>query len=194
MVRRSGDILGIVLEGHAERSEIGEACLVSDTHHLGLNAVDLAETELVYLIRCHVCGGAGVDGVLITPLAVGQRSDRERGAAFRGVFGAQESGEGFVRGDHFGVDAVGNLLGQALLLLRGDIGRIFFCWAEKRIGIDNALTLDWELLDEKPDGHELVLHAGAKDFGGLAEDPWDLVQPGDVVLVVLHRVKGYGKR
>ena len=47
---------------------------------------------------------------------------------------------------------------------------------------------------EEAHGHELVFHAGAKDFGGLAEDARDLVKPGDVVLIVLHGVEGNRQR
>ena len=39
--------------------------------------VDLAQTELVNLVRRHVSRGAGVDVVFVALLAVGQRGDRE---------------------------------------------------------------------------------------------------------------------
>jgi hypothetical protein len=40
---------------------------------------------------------------------------------------------------------------------------------------------------QKARGHEMVLHTRAKDFLGLAEHTRDLVQAGDIVLVLLHR-------
>ena len=47
---------------------------------------------------------------------------------------------------------------------------------------------------EKADGHEFVFHAGAEDFGGLAENARNLVEAGDVVFVVLDRVERNGER
>ena len=110
------------------------------------------------------------------------------------VFRAEEGGEGLVGRNDIGVDGVGDLLGQALLVFEGDACGIFLCREEKGIGVDDALTLDGKLLQQESDGHELVFHAGAKHFGGLAEDARNLVKTGDVVLVMLDRVEGNGQR
>jgi hypothetical protein len=80
-------------------------------------------------------------------------------------------------------------LGQALLVFGGNASRIFLCRLQKRVGVDDALTLDWKLLHQKSDGHELVLHTSPQDFSGLAEDARDLMQTGDVILVVFDRVE-----
>ena len=42
--------------------------------------------------------------------------------------------------------------------------------------------------------HEAVLHALAQDVGGLGEDARNLMQPGNVILVVLHRIERDGER
>ncbi len=46
----------------------------------------------------------------------------------------------------------------------------------------------------KSDRHELVFHASAQDFGGLAQSPRNLVKTRDVVFVVLDRIEGDRKR
>ena len=102
--------------------------------------------------------------------------------------------EGFVGGDHVGVDGVGDLLGQALLIFRGNARRIFLGREEKRIGVDDAFALHRKFLQQESDRHELVIHSGAKYFGGLVEDARDLVKAGDVVLVVLDGVEGDRER
>jgi hypothetical protein len=124
LLRGCGNVFGIGFERGAERGEIGEAFFFGDDQHLGLDAVDFAEAELVDLIRRHVRGGAGVDVVFVALLAVGQRGDGEGGAAVRGVFRAQEGSEGLVGGDDIVVDGVGDLLGQALSDLRRK------CWRD----------------------------------------------------------------
>ena len=108
----------------------------------------------------------------------------------RGIFGTKESGERLVRRNDVGVDGVGDLLGQALLIFGRNAGRILLRWQKKWIGVDNALTLDRELFQKKFDWHEVVLHAGAKHFGGLAQDTRDLMKTRDVVLILLYRIEG----
>ena len=62
------------------------------------------------------------------------------------------------------VDGVGDLLSQAFLVFRGRCSAGYFLVGiKKRVGVDNALTLHGEFLNQESDGHELVLHAGAKD-------------------------------
>ncbi len=146
------------------------------------------------LIRLHAGGSPAVDVVFVALLAVWQRGDCEGGAALRGVFGTEESCERFVGGNDVSIDGVCDLPGQALLVFSRDVRRILLCRLEERVGVDDALTLDGQLLQEKSHGHELVLYAGAKDFGGLAEDARDLVKAGNVVFVVLDRVERNGQR
>ena len=186
--------LGLVLREARKDARSAKPSFLAISSHLGLDAVHLAQTELVDLVRRHVRGGPGVNVVLVALLAVRQRSDREGGAALGRVFRAEKRGECLVGGNDVAVDGVGDLLRQALLIFEGDARRIFLCRQQKWIGVDDALTLDGELLQQESDGHELVLHAGAQDFGGLAEDARNLVQTGDVVLVVLDGVEGDGKR
>ena len=174
-----GMYLGFVLSEARKEARSAKPSFLAMARHLGLDAVDLAETELVDLVRRHVGRGPGVDVVLVALLAVWQREvTAERGTAVRGVFRAQEGGEGPVSGNDVDVDGVGDLLGQALLVFEGNVRRILFCRKQKRIGVDDALTLDGKLLQEESDGHELVLHASAKDFGGLAEDAQESGEDG----------------
>src|ERR1700675_2324074 len=135
------------------------------------------------LVRRYVGGGSTVNVVFVALLAVWQRGDGECSTALGRVFRAEKGGEGLVSRDDVGVDRVSDLLGQTLLVFNGDSRGILFCRKEKGVGVNDALTLHRKLLQEKSDGHELVFHPGAKDFGRLAEDAGDLVKTGNVVLV-----------
>src|SRR5208337_1547529 len=119
-------------------------------------------------------------------LAVGQRGDSKHGAAARGIFRAKEGSEALVGGYDIGSNGVRDLLRKTLLLFRGDAGGILLRRNEEGIGIDDALALNGEFLEEETHGHEVVLHAGAEDLRGLAEHTGDLVKPGDVVFIVLY--------
>src|ERR1700733_324130 len=66
------NVFGIGLERSSESGEVGETFFVGDRRHLGLNAVDLAQAELVDLVRRHVGGGPPIDVVLVALLAVCQ--------------------------------------------------------------------------------------------------------------------------
>ena len=74
-----------------------------------------------------------------------------------------------------------------------DAGRVLLRRDEEGVGLDDAVALARDLFEQEADGHEVVLHAGAEDFGGLAEDARNLVETRDVVLVVLDRVEGHGR-
>src|SRR5208282_694066 len=120
LLGRGGNVFGIGFEGFAERGEIGEAFFFGDHGHLGLDTIHLTKADLVNLIRGQAGGGAGVDIVLVTLLAVREGSNGKRGAACGRVLGAQKIGESVVGGDDVGIDGGGDLLGQALLIFRGD--------------------------------------------------------------------------
>ncbi len=145
-------------------------------------------------VRRHVGGGSGIDVVLVALLPVCQRSDGERRATFWGVFGTEERGKCLVRGNDVGIDGVRDLPGQALLVFGRDACRIFLCREQKRISVDDSLTLHGKFLDEESDGHEFVFDSSAQDFGGLTEHAGNLAKPGDVVFIVLDRIKRDGKR
>src|ERR1035437_6249498 len=51
LLRRGGNVLGISFERGPERGQVGEALLLGNRRHLGLDAVDFAEAELMDLIR-----------------------------------------------------------------------------------------------------------------------------------------------
>ena len=98
-------------------------------------------------------------------------------------------GEGFVGGNDVAVDGVGDLLGQTLLVFRRNACGILFGRQQKRIGIDDALALRRKFFEQEADRHELVFHAGAQDFGGLAQNARNLVKTRDVVFVVLDGIE-----
>ena len=157
-----------------------------------MNTLDFAKTELVDFVGGHVRGGAAVDVVLVALLAIGERNDGESGAAVRGVVGAHESGEGFVGGDDVSVDGGDDLIGQALLIVSGNTGGKFLGGLGEGIGVDDALALHGNFFKEKAHGHEVVFHAGAKDFSGLRKGAGNLVKASDVVFVMLHGIERHG--
>ncbi len=193
LFRGGRSVFGIGFEGSPERGKIGKALFFGDHHHLGLDAVNLAEAELMYLVGRHVRGGPAVNVILVAFLALWQRGDSEGSTALGSVFRAHECGEGLVRRDDVGVDGIGDLPGQALLVFGGDERRIFFRREEKGIGVNDALALEGKLFQKEFHRHQLVLHAGAKNFGSLAEHAWDLVQTRDVVFIVLDGIQRDGK-
>ena len=65
----------------------------------------------------------------------------------------------------------------------------FFVGSQKRIGSDDPFALLRNLFRQEPHHHQLVLHARAQNFCDLAEHARDLVQPRDVILVMLHRIE-----
>ena len=159
-----------------------------------MRAISL-QADLVDLLGGEVAdGGAAADVVAVAGLAAGQRGDGQRGAAVRGVLGGDEGGEGLVGGQDLGVDGVGDLFGEPLLVLGRDARRELVGGDQEGIGGDDAVALRGDLLEQEADGHELVLHAGAQDLFGLGEDAGDLVEAGDVVLVVLDGVERDGER
>src|ERR1700687_226645 len=186
LLRRSSFVFGISFERCAERGEVREALFFCDCGHLGLDAVDFAETELVDLVRSHVGGRAAVDVVLISLLAGWERGNGKSGPAVWGIFGTKESSEGLVGGDDIGVNSGADLLRQTLLLFWGDASGVLLCRMQERIGSDDALALNGDFLEEKAHGHKVVLHAGAEDLSGLTERAGDLVKPGYIVFIVLH--------
>ena len=58
-------------------------------------------------------------------------------------------GESLVRGNDVGVDGVGDLLGQALLVFGGDARGIFLGRQQEGIGVDDALALHGNLLEQE---------------------------------------------
>src|ERR1035441_7915272 len=136
---------GIRFERCAERGKVGEALLLGDNHHLGLDAVDLAETELVDLVWRHAGGGPRVNVVFVALLAIRERRDREGGTSLRDVDRTQKISEALVGRDDVKRDRVSDLLGQAPLVFGGDARGLLFCRDQKRVGVDDALTLDGEL-------------------------------------------------
>ena len=189
LVGGGGNVFRIIFQRRAECSQIGETLFFGDDRHLGLNAIDFAQADLVNFVRGHMRGGPAVDVVLVALLAVGQGSNGQRGAALRRVVGAHEIGELAVGRQHVGIDRVGDFLGQTLLIFSGNVGGIFLGGQQKRIGVDDALALHRNFFQQEAHRHQLVFHASAQDFGGLIQHARNLVQARDVILVMLHRIE-----
>src|SRR5258708_1132396 len=105
-----GFVFRISLERCAERGEIREAPFFRDHRHFALDSVDFPKAELVDPLRSHLGGLAAVDVVLISLLAVWQRSNRKGGAAVGSIFRAKEGSESLVGGDDIGVNSGADLL------------------------------------------------------------------------------------
>src|ERR1700733_3108230 len=193
LLRRGRDVFGIGFERGAEGRKIGEALFFGDRSHLCLDPLDLAETELVDLLCLHVSGGPRINVVFVALLAFWQGGNGKTCAAPGRVLRAQESREGLVGGDNIRLDGIADLLGQTLLIFSRNARRILFGREKKGVGVNDSLTLHRELLYEETHRHEVVLHAGAKHFGGLAQHARNLVETCDVVLVVLDGIEGNGK-
>ena len=68
LLRGFGNVFRIGFQRGAESGQVGEAFFLGDGGHLLLDAVDLAQAELVDFVRRHAGGGAGVDIVLVALL------------------------------------------------------------------------------------------------------------------------------
>ena len=147
------------------------------------------------LVRSQIAdGGAAADIVQVARLAAGQRGDAERGASVRRVVRGNEAGEGLVGRQDLVGDRLGDRLGQSLLVVGRNAGRKFLRRQQKGVGRDDSLALSRDFLEQKAHRHEVVLHPRAKHLFGLGEHARDLMQTGDVVLVLLHRIEGNGER
>ncbi len=57
------------------------------------------------------------------------------------------------------------------------------------LGVGYLLRLDRHLLQQKLGRHQMVAQAELHVGGHLIEHPWQLVQPGNIVLIILHRLE-----
>ncbi len=76
----------------------------------------------------------------------------------------------------------------------GETGREFFQGEDEGVGGDHAFSLAGNFFGDEPDGDQVIVHSGAKDVFSLEEGPGDLVEAGDVILVVFDRVEWHGER
>src|SRR5262249_12688228 len=70
LFRGSGNVFCVGLEGLPEGIQVSEARLSRDHGHFGLDAIDLATSELVYRICCHASSGPSVNVISIALLTV----------------------------------------------------------------------------------------------------------------------------
>src|SRR5882757_3080678 len=74
-------VSGVGLERLPIRREVRKAFMMCNDQHVSLDPVDLAQTDLVYLVGSEgTDGGAATDVVEIALLTIGQRSNGERRA------------------------------------------------------------------------------------------------------------------
>ena len=168
---------------------------MSDGEHFGSDTVHLAQSKLVDFVGGEIAdSGASADVVQIAAFAARKRRDGECGTTVGNILGGDEAGERLIGRQHLVIGDVGNLLGEALLIRGGDTGGKLLRRRKKGVGRDDAIALHWNLFQQKPDRHEVVLHTGAENLFGLREDAWDLVKASDVVLIPLYRVEGNSER
>ena len=187
-----GGVLGVVLDGVAEAGEVFVAGLVGDVGHLGGDALDFVEADLMDLRGSEVGGGLLADGDFVAVLAVGEGGDADGGAAVGGVVGGDEGGEGAVGGRDVSGDDLLDGGGEALAVGFREAGGHFLDGVEEGAGGGDFGGLRGYFFEDEARRHEVVFHAEAEDFGGLGEDSGDLVEAGYVVLVVLDGVEGDG--
>ena len=99
--------------------------------HLGLDAIDLAKTELVNLVRRHVRSRPRIDVVLVALLAVRQEVIASAVRPCGAYSVRNERGESPISGNHITVDRVGDLLGQAILIVGRKFPQDIFWWVEE---------------------------------------------------------------
>ncbi len=168
--------------------------MLCDLHHLPFQVGDLLQADLVDLVGRQARRGveARQGGVALGP--VGQRPDPGVGPSLGRVLVLHEGREAGVGGEHSlsdGREARGAepdpvALGERAGELREGMGE------GRRFGADprHALGLDDDLFEEEARRHQARRHSVPHVGHGHAQDPGQLPQAGDVVLVVLHAVEG----
>src|SRR5882757_6681554 len=117
LFRGDRPVSGVGLERLSIGLKVGKAFMMGNDQHVSLDPVDLAQTDLVYLVGSEgTDGGATTDVVEIALLTIGQRSNGERRAAVGRILRVNEHAEGPVRRQHFVRDGVSDRLGQTLLI------------------------------------------------------------------------------
>ena len=139
----------------------------------------------MYLSWRQVRRGEAMNVVLVAALSFGKRLDRELGAAVGNVVGLGPCGELLIGGEDDVVDGFVDLRGEPALFRFGEGCGKLLERQEEGVGGDDAVALLRDLGSQELDGDEVVGNAGAQNGLGLGEGGGDLVQAGNVVLVML---------
>ena len=119
-------------------------------------------------------GGHRFHGFGVTPFPVSEAFDRKLGSSFRIVLGAHELGELSISGKHIVINGLGDLVGQAFLVLLGKFRRKFFGRFEERVRGDDAVALAGQLFENELGRHQVILLALPHHLGRLFQHPRDL--------------------
>ena len=126
LLSRGRNVLRICLQRVAKRSQIGKTLPMRYDQHVGLDALDLLEPDLVNLIRAQRADrSTAADVVHIALVAAGQGGDRQRRAALRRVLGRDELRKGLIRRQNFCRNYLVYLAGKALLIGGPNLRREF---------------------------------------------------------------------
>jgi hypothetical protein len=183
--------LGIGLQTGPEALQIRKAELLRNRQHLRLVALHLVQPDLVQLLRGQVGRGGAAKAVGIELCPIGQRPCSGLLPACGNVADLQKARHAQVGGLHFLADGVQRLGLDALLLGGLDGGRkVLQRQRERRVFRllhGQRLHLFQHLFQQIFWRHAMVVHADGHIRGHLVEGLGDGVQPGDPVVVVLHR-------
>ena len=200
MLARCAVQLGVLPNVFVEALEVGEALRLGDGQHLGVEFGHLLQAHLVDLLgRVARWSSADLIAELVARVAVGQRPDAHLGAALGRVVVLHEGREFRVGGVDFRLNGLGDFVAQALsgrrrkcpqeISARGWVNGLFssvasatFCacaatFSSRNFGGISLLAMPSFML--------AVTCSSA--FG-------NLVQPRDVVFVVLHRGEWHLRR
>src|SRR5215813_8063244 len=191
---RDRTILGVGFDVGAERGEVAVAVGLREGGHLGGDAIDLFQADLVDLGGGEVRCGEAAGSDLVAAFAASKGVDRERGPRVKDVLRCDKGGEPLIGGKDFVVDGGVDLFGEPFLLGIGEAGGELLKREDERVRGNYAFRLARHLFGDKSDGHQVILYSGTEDFLGLKEGPRNLVKPRNIVLVMLDGVERHGER
>ena len=186
--------LRVVVDRLPEAGEILLSLRLGQLRHLRRDALHFLQPDLMHLRGRDVHGGHHLHGFRIAPLAVRQAFDRELGASFGVVIGSQEFRELLVSGNDIVVNRFRDLVGQPLLVRFRKVRWKLLRRQEEWVRGDDAVALAGQFLEHELGRHQAVLEALSHHLGRLIEHARDLVQPGNVILVVRHGIERHAQR
>ena len=176
-----------------QAGQILKAQLVGQGQHLGLSLGHLLESDLVDFLGGQVGGRHAFDLKAIALGAVGQRPYSRLGAAMRRIIVTHEGDETLVGRKNLAIDRGQHRRSQPLLISLGNAGRKFLQRLGKgagvSLGVGDLLSLRHHFFQQVTGRHQPVFHSLTHVGGHLLEHPGDLMQSGEVVVVVLHAIE-----
>jgi hypothetical protein len=178
------------------RQRSGKIYLGFERLHLGPDAGDFVEADLVDLLGRQVCGGVLARVERVRLRSIGHLPDADAVVAGGQILLFEEVLELPVGGHQKLLDRDDGVIGQRFLLFGGKRGGIRFEWPVKGTVlrfIDDLLgDLRGDPAHDDLRQQDFLLHALAHQGGGLRDEIRQLVQPLEPILVILDRVKGQG--